>query len=112
MCSRPARARTGLGVVTAVLVLTSVGTASGTRRQGGTLPPNGGFDTRQCVGRAADPPTNGRLIVRKRRGSALYSVREDETGLKRLTHPRAGFTDYAPAVSADGRHMSFVRGLA
>ena len=76
------------------------------------LPPFGGLDMSTCVGRAANPSANGLLIVRKRRDPSLYRVRENGSGLRRLTRPPRGYDDYAPAASPDGRRITFVRGYA
>jgi len=57
---------------------------------------------------------NGRIVFRRyldddRTWGALFSVRPDGTGERRITRPPRGFVDNNPDVSPDGRRIVFQR---
>ena len=65
-------------------------------------------DTAVCVGQGpASTRVNGRIVVEC--GGALFAVRPDGRGVRRLTSPPVEFRDGAAAVSADGRRVAFLR---
>jgi hypothetical protein len=97
-------------VITTIAAVTVSGSIAGVAlAQSNPPPPAGGFDTSVCHGRGAHPPKNGWLIGQYRKKLALYSVRADGSGSRRVTHPPKFFGDYYPAPSPDGRSVAFLR---
>ncbi len=72
-------------------------------------PPQGDLDLDICRERASPAPENGRLIGLERRRPGLSGMRPDGSGLRRITTPPRGYTDYYPAASPDGRSVAFLR---
>jgi hypothetical protein len=97
-------------VIMMIAAVTVSGSIAGVAlAQSNPPPPAGGFNTSVCYGRGAHPPKNGRLIGQYRKKLALYSVRADGSGSRRVTHPPRFFGDYYPAPSSDGKSVAFLR---
>ena len=63
---------------------------------------------------ATFPDTNGRIAFRRfldsdKTWGALFTIRQDGTGERRVTHPPKGSVDANPDVSPDGRRIVFQR---